>query len=389
MPSSTTPLHTFHDAIDHLLDHFGGVEQGRNVKMAKRAIFAAYRALPAVYNWSYYYKRGRISSVAAYTTGTVTYDHTGGANERIVTLVGGTWPSWAANGILRIGSIDYVVDTRVSDTVLVLSINSNPGDDVTTASSYTLARDSYPLPIDFQSADQLRNATKNWTWPSYVAPGTWLDAHRSLESANDPRIYTIMADANFLGTMAVYFYPPPTSASDFDFLYQRVPIALRVADYKTGTVSTSAGSKVITGKGTSFSGDMKGSVIRIGSGTNHPSGLEGLDPFSEQRVIVSVDSETQVTVDTVLANSAGDAKYRVSDYLDIEEGAMFEAFMAYCELRLSMLLKDDDIPLKEDIYTGALRQAMQADNRSFGDSEGRPYSHIAHLRDWATVTPNA
>ena len=150
-----TTIHSYHDVIDHLLDHFGGLEGGRNVKMAKRAILAAYRSLPTVYNWSYYYKRGRVASVAAYSTGTIAYDHTGGTYERQATLTSGTWPSWAARGILRINDIDYDVHERISDTVVTLSVNSNPGADVASSTTYTLSRDAYPLPFDFQSADQL------------------------------------------------------------------------------------------------------------------------------------------------------------------------------------------------------------------------------------------
>jgi len=383
----SNPIHTFHDVIDHLLDHFGGVEQGRNVKMSKRAVFAAYRSLPAAYNWSYYYKRGRITSVAAYTTGTVTYDHTGGAHELMATLTGGVWPTWAARGILRVSSIDYFVDERKSDTIITLTSESNPGADITTASSYTLARDAYTLPSDFQTADQLRNATKNWAWPSYVSPGEWLEAHKSMEASNDPRIYTIMADPDYMGSLAVHFYPPPTSASDFDYLYQRFPTPLVVSEYKTGTVSTSADSAVVTGVGTAFTSKMVGSIIRIGTSAKNPSGLEGLDPFSEERIIASVDSATQVTTASVMTNAASTVKYRISDPVDVDDGAMYEAFLAYCELRLSMLLKDDDIPLKEEIYAGALRMAMQADNRNYGEDESGAYEHIAHLRDRATVTP--
>ena len=173
----TTPIHSYHDIVDHLLDYFGGLEDGRNIKMSKRAILSAYRQLPTLYNWSYYYKRGRVTSVAAYSTGTVAYDHAGGTYARQVTLTGGTWPSWAARGIVQISNVSYDVHERKSDTVITLSVNSNPGADLTAGTSYKLSRDAYPLPVDFQSTDQLRNVTKNWTWQSYVSPGEWLDAH--------------------------------------------------------------------------------------------------------------------------------------------------------------------------------------------------------------------
>ena len=160
-----------------------------------------------------------------------------------------------------------------------------------------------------------------------------------------------------------------------------------MSDYKTGTIVTTASSAVVTGTSTAFTSDMKGSVIRVGTSTDNPSGIDGLNPYAEERVIISVDSGTQVTVDSGMDSAASVVKYRISDPIDIDDGVMYEAFMAYCELRLSMLFKDDDIPLKEDIYTGSLRMAMQSDNRSYGESGGGPYDHIVHLRDGATVTP--
>jgi len=385
MPS--TPIHTYHDVVDHLLDHFGGLEDGRNLKMAKRSVLSAYRQFPTLYNWSYYYKRGRITSVAAYSTGTIAIDHTGGTYERQVTLTGGTWPSWAASGILQIGNVSYDVHERKSDTVITLSVNSNTGADVVAGASYTLSRDAYPLPLDFQTLDNLRNVTKNWTWPSYVTAGEWHGAHKTLEASNDPRIYTIMADPDYYGTMSVYFYPPPSSAADYDFIYQRDPIPLEVESYTTGTVTSTASSATVTATDAVFTANMKGSVIQFGTATDLPTGLDGLKPYSEQRTIVSVDSTTQVTLDNLASNSHTDVKYRISDIVDIESGAMFEAFMSMCELRLAILLKDEDASMKNQIYNGNLRLAMQADNRHYGDDEGRPYENIVHMRDYSTVTP--
>ena len=86
---ATQVVWTFSDVLDHLLDHMGGTSEGRNVRMAKRSILSAYRNLSTATNWSYYYKRGRITTVAAYSTGTVAYDHTGGTYEKELTLSDG------------------------------------------------------------------------------------------------------------------------------------------------------------------------------------------------------------------------------------------------------------------------------------------------------------
>jgi hypothetical protein len=384
---ASTPITTFHDLVDHLLDHFGGLEEGRNLKMARRAVLSAHRGLPSTYNWRYYYKRGRIYTEAKYDTGTIAYDHTGGANEREVKLVSGTWPTNAKRGILRISNIDYHVADRIDGTVITLSVNSNPQKDVASGTSYTWVRDAYPMPIDFQSAADFRTSSKNWTWPTYVTPGEWLDAHKSLEASNNPRIYTFMADPDFVGALSAFFYPPPSSAETFDFIYQKVPLPIRTVEYKTGTISGASGTTTITGDGTVFHSKHVGSVIRVGTVKNLPDSLEGLYPFEEERVIVKKVSDTEVTLDEALDTGFTDVKYRISDIIDIEYGAMMEAFLAYAELRMSVLMKDPDIGEKQDLYAGALRIAMQADNRSFGDETDHPYAQITHLRDQATITP--
>jgi hypothetical protein len=67
---------------------------------------------------------------------------------------------------------------------------------------------------------------------------------------------------------------------------------------------------------------------------------------------------------------------------------MFEAFLALAEARLSILTKSDDVGMKQGIYAGALRLAMQADNRDFSGQDGSANYSVHHLRDFATVTPN-
>ncbi|QDP52485.1 MAG: hypothetical protein Unbinned1606contig1000_44 [Prokaryotic dsDNA virus sp.] len=384
MPS--TPITTFNDVVDHLLDHMGGVEEGRNVKMARRSVMSAYRGLPSVYNWSYYYKRGRINTVAAYSTGTVTYDHTGGTYEKQLTLSGGTWPSWAGRGMVTISSIDYQVASRKSDTVLTLKTSSNPGEDVAAGTSYSIGQDTYVLPVDFQSADEFRNASQNWDFPEYVSPGEWMELHRSNESSNQPRAYTILADPDYVGAMAVSFHPAPSSADSIDFMYQRVPSPVRTMEYKTGQVVGQAGGTTVTGTDTKFTSKMVGSVLRFGTVKNLPDGVEGLYPYEEERIITSVESDTSLTVDAVLSSAHSQVKYRISDIIDIEPGAMLEAFLSYCELRMSILMKDSDTGEKQDLYAGALRLAMQADSRNYGSGKTQGGSGVSHLRDNATIT---
>lgn len=77
----------------------------------------------------------------SYSTGTITYDHTGGANERQVTLAGGTWPSWAkAPGRLFYNGAFYNLDARISDTILTLE-GSGLGGDVSSPANFYIEQD--------------------------------------------------------------------------------------------------------------------------------------------------------------------------------------------------------------------------------------------------------
>ena len=144
---------------------FGGGDEGftnetdnDRIKSVERACYSGLRQFyspPPVdgrtHDWSFLMPTATLSLNGAYSTGTIAYDHTGGANELQVTLSGGTWPSWAASGMIDIAGNDYPVESRVSDTVLTLDANNNPGADVAASTSYNLHQDDYELPDDFGS----------------------------------------------------------------------------------------------------------------------------------------------------------------------------------------------------------------------------------------------
>ena len=87
-------LVTYFDLIDSTLDYCGASIDERNLRYARTAIQNAFRELSNSREWTYYQQIGFINTVASYSTGTIEYDHTGGANERQVTLTTGTWPTW-------------------------------------------------------------------------------------------------------------------------------------------------------------------------------------------------------------------------------------------------------------------------------------------------------
>jgi hypothetical protein len=137
---------TWKDLVDHTIDYLGATPSAEARRDGRRATLEALRDLASAGEWTYYYDRFRLDIVGPYLTGTLSYDHTGGAYERLLTLVGGTWPSWAALGSIVLDNIPYEVDRRIDDTRITLTENANPGADATPA-AWTLYRDTYPLAL--------------------------------------------------------------------------------------------------------------------------------------------------------------------------------------------------------------------------------------------------
>lgn len=87
-----TLLWTYQDAVEWVLDAQNANETntGAAQRLARKAVQEAYREIVNLHQWSYLEGRYQFVASAPYSTGTITYDHTGGANERMATLASGT-----------------------------------------------------------------------------------------------------------------------------------------------------------------------------------------------------------------------------------------------------------------------------------------------------------
>ena len=93
------------------------------------------------HDWTFLKPYTTLELNAAYSTGTVTIA------SGVVTLAGGTFPSWAAAGMLRIDGVDYSVNTRDSDTQLTLDDTTL---DAAAGTTFELHQDDYDLPDDVE-----------------------------------------------------------------------------------------------------------------------------------------------------------------------------------------------------------------------------------------------
>lgn len=94
--------------------------------------------------WSWLHEEQTLTTDAPYSTGTIS------ATNGTVTLTGGTWPNWAADGHLVYNNAEYEVATRTSDSVIVLADTSVT---IAAGATYTLGHWVYELPDSFASMD--------------------------------------------------------------------------------------------------------------------------------------------------------------------------------------------------------------------------------------------
>ncbi len=364
-----TDVWTYGDLVNYILDAHALDRSGLNLRHAREAVRRAYRDLPIRHSWNYYYRQMVMQTVADYDTGTVAFDYTGGANERQLTLSGGTWPDWAAYGRVVIDDVHYEVEDRISNSIVTLTATSNPGQDIASGETYTIYRNSYPLPVNFKVLQAI------WL-VSEVYPLSYVDErtqHTALQyfysSPGTPRHYTLRATGKYLGSQEIVFGPPPDSIKGYDLLYEISPRPLMIDEYSNGTVAITTNTATVTGTSTTFPTNCAGAIIRFSSGGVKPSGFQGSidgadNPYIYQGVIKSRDSATQLTLTEAMPTTVASLSavgYTISDPLDIDVTRMLSALQMAAEAEFSRLAMRNDASERAGMARRALLEAMEAD----------------------------
>lgn len=358
-------LYTYSDIVSHLVDYMRDQNTTATKRFAKRAASDGLRELANINRWNYYKTHGRVSVSASYSTGTVTFDYSGGTYSRELTLSGGTWPSWIEDGVILINGIPYDVEEQKSGTVVTLMSASNPGEDVA-STEYTAYRDSYPVPTDMIDVEKVIVLERDQEL-CYVTPGDWLSYQSCFAQPSNTWYYTILGDPNYQGSMSFRLAGAPSSAETLEFLYRRRPRTLRYYEVNGGNVTVSApDSTLVSGTGTAFSSFMVGSVIRIYDGTNYPTNEEGDYPAFVERTIISVTSEVALEVDAEIPDEYGNAKYVITDPIDIDKQVMCNAYKRTCEKLIEQTRQGKNLPQVLGMWQNEIKMAIGADKRFAG-----------------------
>lgn len=343
---------TYFDLVESLIVSSYGGPQDAEQRDIRTAIHRAYDELTTIRDWSYYHVHGRIILQAPYDTGGVT------SSGVTVTLTGGTWPSWAANGAyLKVGEEICRVSSRTSGSVIVLDSGLALKADVT-AQPYTLYRTVYPLPSDFRNLDEPSDEY-NWWSGLYVTPDQAMKLERVSNSSGEPYHWTVIKDPDSTGwAIKVIGYPTGTQTLDFTYRHTARPIRYsgHEAGLRVGTIGRAGAA--VTGNGTAFSAAMVGSILRVGDTTNHPGPIESLTPWVSEGKVLAVGGATGLTTEDS-GTIASSTKYLISDPIDIA-AHMHSAMDSACDYWLARIRGTGE-EKAFSMYQRDLRLAMEQD----------------------------
>ena len=364
---SVPELFTYSDAIDALEDFARAHNASASQPQLRRAIQTAYREIATASQWSFLKVFGRVMLQASATV-TASFDFTGGAYERLVTLTSGTFPTDAANYSIRIGNWVCDIEEYKTSTTATLDATLNPGEDVASSASCYLFPRYYLLPNDFMAMGQ-PHGDEDWYLGEYRSPDELNELLHNDTTTGEIRYYSVGPAPDLYNTNVLYVWPPSDATEPLGFPYYRRPRPLRYSgkesalDFGTGTVAVTSGSAAVAGTSTAFESDMAGAIFRIGSSaTVAPTGMEGKQPYAEQAAIKSVTSATALTLTGNIVTARSGKKYTISDPLDLDVAA-YDAFLRCCEKHLANSMNFKDRVQVETAYRQSLAGSKGADHR--------------------------
>jgi hypothetical protein len=387
---------TFEDAYDRLESWIRFYsEKSADANMIRRCIMEAYDEVANAHSWTFLKQTTRIQLKAPQTTGTATYDHTGGTYERMLTLSGATWPTDVVDYDIRIDDIVCHIDERKSSTIVTLAADMCPPADLT-GETYSLFPRWYLLPSDFEAMANTLEETYRWTLGDYVSLEEIAELLRTDSTTGDIRYYSIGAAEGIYGNLALYVWPPSGTTETLDFVYRRRPRELRHSgkasnDY-VGNITVTGNSATITGASTAFSETMEGAIIRLSSTSTRPTDFSGSNPRVEERAIASYTSATLATADAVFSANRSSVGYTISDPIDLHV-SVHETFLRCCEKHAANALRmyPNEKMAAMQAYEDALAKAKGMDGGRVRQRRvcGMPPSRQMRLSDSTTSRDNA
>lgn len=351
--------YTVADLVSHVLATFDLAPTTRDERIALRAAREAIRQVVNRHAWRGNSRRQRTYLHGPYSTGTVS------VSGRTVTLSGGSFPSWAKNGV-----ITFTGDTNISDSRGWRVLRQESGTELILDSelptslsgvSYKLSQNALLLSSQLRQIRGIYEATRDQPIalldPSdFHTQQLWDDA-----TPADIRAATVATDYE-VGRQYLLVSPPPDQDTvlTIDGLYNPMPATRMIRSGSgqyvdvSGTTATFTGVEVPTGLG-----DMALMVSEDRGSAPTPVGGWGHEAISDPAQQFFVASRTSSTaVELSKASTYAEAGFILSDIIDMGEYAR-PALERFAEAGYARMTMRRDWPRWEEMANQELLYAME------------------------------
>lgn len=370
--ASWNSVFTFWDMTQRLLLRNGLGSSESDIARLKVAIDKAYRVLPTVHDWRFYKRRLTLTVDAAVTIDAVTYDHTGGSYERQLTITGSsTWPTSAQFGEIILGDIVYQIERRISDTVVTLTDETNPGSD-TTSTSVVWFRSTYPFPVPTKQISEVWRGSQILRLRA-CPPLDYPRIRKMFRQPGTPMQYAVLPSRDRVGQMEFSMVPPPSVQEVYEVHVDVSPTPLRTYEVSGSDAVTTAGSNTVTSASASFSQNLVGTVFRLSPNSSLPCGMHydtaGRSEFTFQAVVRKVTNATTLELSEAAPDTTSGRGYSLSDYLDINPMTMLDYFENLAFEYFTTNVDHTKLAEAKELTRQAFRMAMQAESTTNFDHE--------------------
>lgn len=307
--------------ITHLATQLDSAVGGTTTESKVRtAVLNAWSALMSE-TWRYFHRSATIQLYTFQDTGTVDFS----LSYLTVTLTDATWPENAEDMHIRLGNNWYEVYERTSDTVLTLSEDDHPPEDLE-ESTYYLQQVIYPLPIHVGEVVQLIDPKR----PLRMLQIDLLSAH-SLSTTSGlssvPREFALVAHPKYPNRYCLWVPNLISEDTVLSYMYLKRRPEFTLVRESAGRVTVANG--VATFSDEVVTDLWEDAVLRISRTNESPTGMFGDDQNGEiifnsnchEVLVVEVLSSTTCRISNSTI-SATNAPYVASTHIDVKGGAM-------------------------------------------------------------------
>lgn len=327
-------VYTFNDLTNRLVLRTGS--GGMSTPAAKsrhaRAIQDSIRSLPSKHDWSYFSRQTRFYTSPARTM-TVSYLHSGGSHERLLTVTDGDfWPPDATYGEIRIGEFIYRIEKRINDLQATLeddfSLSSNWNGEV------TWERRAYTLGRTVTKVHYVQDISRDRPIP-FMSRSEFMSSSYTQWGHGDISRFTWQNHGNRFGSSEFILLPAPAHEDLIEVSATVNPLIPKIVALTGTGCSVVQGSNTVETNYSNLTNKVVGAVFRLAT-DNAPPSSDIDDDWEFEAFITKVIDHNTIELSEPSPLTAEDRGYIISSPIDIDADVMLEyvedeAFAQYCK----------------------------------------------------------